>query len=167
MRSLILIFVGHTCQKVRFRTLRLVYLLILPLPDINALKVIIRTTLIIISLQRLSCFTRSVADKQRMQYLPYGTYNIWTASSEKVLSSMRKICGFTSPCACAKYHPGIRSPFIRSIVSNDSVRGQRRPWSDCADAQADLGLRCTHICKDTFSHYAAHVITQLPLKASK
>ena len=46
----------------------------------------------------------------------------------------------------------ICSPLIHSIVSNDSVRGKRRPWSDCADAQADLGLRCPHMLEDTFSH---------------
>ena len=39
-----------------------------------------------------------------------------------------------------KYNPGICSLFIYSVVSNDSVTGQRRPWSDCADAQSDLGL---------------------------
>ena len=46
---------------------------------------------------------------------------------------------------CAKSDPGICSPLIHSIVANDSVSGQRRPRSDCADAQADLGLRCPHV----------------------
>ena len=55
-----------------------------------------------------------------------------------------------SSCACVKYYPGLWSPFIHSVVSNDSVSGQWRLWSDCADAQADLGLRCTHIPEDTF-----------------
>ena len=45
---------------------------------------------------------------------------------------------------------------IHSIVSFDSVSGQRRPCSDCADAQADLGLRWPHMPKDAFSHGAAH-----------
>ena len=43
-----------------------------------------------------------------------------------------------------------------SVVSNDSVRVQRRPGSDCADAQADLGLRCPQMPEDTFSHGAAN-----------
>ena len=34
---------------------------------------------------------------------------------------------------------------IHSAVSNDSVSGQRRPRSDCADAQSDLGLLCPHM----------------------
>ena len=50
------------------------------------------------------------------------------------------------------------SPFIHSVVSNDSVSGQWRPWSDCADAQADLGLRCPHMPEDTFYHDAVHLI---------
>ena len=29
---------------------------------------------------------------------------------------------------------------LSSVVSSDSDRGQWRPWSDCMDAQADLGL---------------------------
>ena len=47
---------------------------------------------------------------------------------------------------------------IETVVSNVSVQG--RPWSDCADAQADQGLRWPHMPKDTFSYGAAHnVIT--------
>ena len=41
--------------------------------------------------------------------------------------------------------PGLCFPFIRSVVSNDSVSRQWRPWSDRVDAQADLGL-CGRIC---------------------
>ena len=49
-------------------------------------------------------------------------------------------------------------PFkIHVIVTNDSVSGQRRPCSDCADAQADLGLSCPHMSEDTFSHDEAYV----------
>ena len=67
---------------------------------------------------------------------------------------------FRSCCACAKCHPSLCSPVIQSVVSNDSVGGQWRPWSDCylhitddcADAQADLGIRCPHMTKDKFSH---------------
>ena len=69
--------------------------------------------------------------------------------------------------ACAEYAGShypvmIKVPYghflsmIHSIVSFDSVSGQRRPCSDCADAQADLGLRWPHMPKDAFSHSAAH-----------
>ena len=40
---------------------------------------------------------------------------------------------------------------------SDSVSGQWRPWSDCADAQSDLGLHCPRMPEDTFSHGAAHI----------
>ena len=39
-----------------------------------------------------------------------------------------------------KSHPGICSPFIHSIVSNDSVSGQ-----------AGLGFLCPHMPEDKFS----------------
>ena len=61
--------------------------------------------------------------------------------------------------ACVKSHPGICFPFIYSVVSNESVSGQRRPWSDCADAQADLGLCCPHMPEGTFSHGGLNIQT--------
>ena len=56
-----------------------------------------------------------------------------------------KMCGLTSSCACAKSHPGICSPLKHSIVANKCVCRQYRPWSDCAEAQANLVLRCPHM----------------------
>ena len=82
---------------------------------------------------------------------------IWAAPSKIVPLSMRKMRWFRSFCACAKYHLVICLPFIHSVVSNDSVSGQQRPWSECADAQADLGLHCPHMPEDTFSLGAAHI----------
>ena len=71
---------------------------------------------------------------------------------------MRKVCGFTS-CTCAKSHPGICSPLKQSIISNCSVCGERKPWSDCADAQAELGLYYPHMPEDKLSAYVErHVL---------
>ena len=78
-------------------------------------------------------------------------------AKKKMPPNMRKMRTFISKCACAKYHTGLYSPFIQSEVSNKSVSGQWRPWSDCADAQADLGLRCLHMPK-MFPHGTAHVV---------
>ena len=72
----------------------------------------------------------------------------WAASSEKVPSSMRKRCWFTLSCTCAKLIRDLK----HSIVSKDSIRGQWRPWLNCADAQADLGFLSPHMPKVTFSH---------------
>ena len=62
-----------------------------------------------------------------------------------------------------KVSAGICSPLIHSVVSNDSGSGQWRPWSDCADAQADLGLRCPHMPEDMFSHGTVRLIDVTPL----
>ena len=52
----------------------------------------------------------------------------------------------------AQFHPGNHLSLIHSIVINDSIRGQQRPRSDCADAQADLGLCCPQTFKAHLSH---------------
>ena len=50
------------------------------------------------------------------------------ARSEKVSSTMCKMCRFTSSCICSKFHPGLCSPFIHSVASIDSDSRQWRPW---------------------------------------
>ena len=46
-------------------------------------------------------------------------------------------------CAKCKFIQHMRKVSSKHfVVSNDSVCGQQRPWSDCADAQSDLGLSC-------------------------
>ena len=37
------------------------------------------------------------------------------------------------------------------IVSNDTVSRQWKPWLDCVNTQADLGLHCPQMPYDTFS----------------
>ena len=76
---------------------------------------------------------------------------------KRCLRACAKCTDTDSSRACSKSHPSLCSQLIHSIVSNDSVSGQRRPWSDSADTKADLGLRCLHIPENTFSHGAAHV----------
>ena len=65
--------------------------------------------------------------------------------------SMCKMCGFTSSCPCARSHPGICSPFIHCVLSNDSVCRQWMPWSACTDAQSDQGLHCPHMPRHIFA----------------
>ena len=83
---------------------------------------------------------------------------IWAEFSIIVPSNKCKMRRFRSSCAFAKYHPGISSPFIHSVVSDDSDSGQERPRSDCADAQSDLGLRCLQMREDMFPHGAVHLL---------
>ena len=76
------------------------------------------------------------------------------SQAKRCLRTYAKCTDSSSRRACAKSHPVICFPLIQFIVSNDSVSGQRRPRSACANAQADLGLRYSHVLKDTFSHVA-------------
>ena len=77
---------------------------------------------------------------------------IWAASSENVPSSM---------LSSDSDHPAhaqsiIRaSAFIHSVVSNDSVSRQWRPWSS---AQSDLGLGCPHMTRREIFAWWAHFI---------
>ena len=73
------------------------------------------------------------------------------------------ICAVGSSCACAKYHPGLCSPFIHSIVANESISGLWRPWSDCADAQSDQGLHCPLM---SWRHFFANTFWILIYKKS-
>ena len=88
--------------------------------------------------------------------------NVWTLfwprQENRVFEHAQKHIFRFIPRIC-KCHSGICFPLIHSLMSNDYVSGQRRPWSDCEDGQADLGLRCSHLPKDTFSIGAAHLIT--------
>ena len=54
--------------------------------------------------------------------------SVWATSSKKVSLNMSKMGRFRS--SCAKYHLSFCFPSIHSVVSNDSVSGQQRPWSD-------------------------------------
>ena len=83
---------------------------------------------------------------------------IWASLAKRGLRTCAKCTDTDLSYACAKSHPDICSPLIHSIVSNDSVSGQRRPWSDCADAQADLGIRCPHMPETSF-RMTRHIFT--------
>ena len=75
---------------------------------------------------------------------------------EDFFRTFSKCTNSDSSQACRKSQPGICFPLLHSVVSDNSVSGQRRPWSDCANAQAGLDLRCPHMSGDTFSHGAVH-----------
>ena len=71
--------------------------------------------------------------------------------------NMPKCTDSDSSHACAKAHPGICFALIHSIMVNNSVRGQRGPCSDCANAQAEHGLRWPHKPEESFTHGATHL----------
>ena len=56
-------------------------------------------------------------------------------------------------------------PFVYSVVlSSESIIGYRRTWSDCANAQSDLGLRCPYISQGPFSCSTYHMFQGRPSK---
>ena len=63
--------------------------------------------------------------------------------------------------ACAKCadsdHPAHAQSFIRALLCIETFYSIQLFRLCTADAQADLGLCCTHMPEDTFSHGAAHM----------
>ena len=49
---------------------------------------------------------------------------VWATSSQNLPSNIHKIGRFLLSCHVQSNHPGLCSPFIHSVVSNDSVSGQ-------------------------------------------
>ena len=71
--------------------------------------------------------------------------SVWCATHEK---GPYTICGqrkSISVIATVQSDLSILYPSTYTTVPMDSVSGQRRPWSVCAYAQADLDLRCLQI----------------------
>ena len=54
-----------------------------------------------------------------------------------------------------------RSGYSRTLLSSHTFcrlnETGNRPWSDCVNAQAELGLRCPHMPEYTFSHGAVQL----------
>ena len=85
-----------------------------------------------------------------MWRIPFWNISYGSRQAKMCLRACAKCTDSISCHACVKSHPGICYSFLRYIDSNDSVSGQWRSWSDCADAQADLGLPCPHMPEDAF-----------------
>ena len=73
-----------------------------------------------------------------------GCYNDRIDPRQKEKVSTGRMRTETSGRTLAKSHNLIRASAIsiHCTISNISVSGQRRPRSDCADAQSDQGLHC-------------------------
>ena len=83
------------------------------------------------------------------------------------LKRIAQIC--LSVCANSKNRPyqndpthswsGSYLPLLYTIVSPRPQDEQRRPWSDCADAQSYQGLRCSYMHNAPFMYDAVHYYT--------
>ena len=60
-----------------------------------------------------------------------------------------KKCRFRSSCTCAKYHLGLCSPFIHSVVSSDSVIPDRDGPDQTVQMHRLIWAFATHICPKT------------------
>ena len=83
---------------------------------------------------------------------------IWSRLVKTCLWACAQCANCTSSYTSGKYHPGLCSPVIHSVVANDSASGQRRHWKDCAYAQVGLRICCPHMPEDKFSYGAAKLI---------
>ena len=95
-------------------------------------------------------------------------YKIWAISLERenrprqakeCLRTCVKCVDLQHPAHTQKPHPGICYLLKHSVLLNDSDSGQWRPWSDCANAQADLGLLCPHMFSMSRSNYNTQTAT--------
>ena len=71
-----------------------------------------------------------------------------------------KMHRFRFPNICPKSHLGICSPVLHSVVSSDSVSGQWRPWSDCAD----LGFHCPYMLEHVYTNDKVGLGNNKPFK---
>ena len=67
---------------------------------------------------------------------------------------MREIRRFRSYTAYAKYNLSLCTPFMHSVVANDSFSGQSGPDES---AQTYLGLCYPHMPEGAFPHDAVHI----------
>ena len=54
-----------------------------------------------------------------------------------------------------------------SIVPTTSVSGQRRPWSDCAFAQSNQGLRCPSNSRSLIRAFAVRKNSKVPFRTAR
>ena len=77
---------------------------------------------------RVSCFeTLTLGQLLQTAFAVIRILAFGPRQAKKLPSNMREMRRFKSSYACAKYHPVLWSPFIHSVVTNDSISGQGRP----------------------------------------
>ena len=128
---------------------------------------------------RMYCFFLAIALMQFRRFHQF-TKRIFHLPTRKIIHLYLPIYGPCQAkkclrrCANVRIHIILRmrkvspGPFqlIYSIVSSDSDSRQRKSWSDCANAQADLGLCCPLMPEDTFSQGSVHTTTRCQLTVS-
>ena len=71
----------------------------------------------------------------------------------KRASNVRKMCGFTSSCTCAKSHPGICSPLKHSLVYTMILFADSKGPDQTAHSRSLIWAFAVRTCtKDTILH---------------
>ena len=91
-----------------------------------------------------------------------GILCLWAATSGNVPSTREHSEDSDQPAHSRSLIKIFTGQILDSQWSKVSSCGQRRLWSDCADAQADLSLRWAHGSEGTFSDVAALISLVMP-----
>ena len=100
-------------------------------------------------------FYHRIRDMEMLIWIKYGPLQ-----AKRCIRTCVKCTDSSSFRACAKSHPGICSPLIHSIVSNDSVIEQRGPGQTTQMRRLIL-IFAVRICPDRFSHGATHILQRI------
>ena len=100
----------------------------------------------------ISRWQKFATSRERVKQNNHNGY-YFTGKVRSSFFNMCKIGRVKSSCTCTKYHPGLCSPFIHSVISNDSVKGQ---WLGL-DQTALMQRLIRALAKDMFLHGTAHV----------
>ena len=62
-----------------------------------------------------------------------------------------------SPSICSVWSESVLGAIL--IAKDEKLlHADNEAWSDCADVQSDLSLRCAYVSEGTFSHVVVHFI---------
>ena len=84
-------------------------------------------------------------------------FNMSHDTTKRVFGSLRPMPDTNRPAQPQKLARVLKFQLKNLEILYYLSSEQQRRWSDCADAQADLRLCCSHMASDTFSHGPAHI----------
>ena len=104
----------------------------------------------------------SILKSKYLRLVIFSVKTNWTATWENAPSKMPKEDS-RSACAPAQSDQSFRCPHKKRCILRLGYPkcGKWRFWSDCANAQADLNLRLTHMFEGTFSDVAVHLLMEI------
>ena len=95
------------------------------------------------------------------KFLPYGNINQMCGTSENATFDMCAQRRIRKACAFAQFDQNLHWVQLDTKGCKISSYGQRRLWSYCANAQADLSLRLAHMSEGTFPLVSAQICVMI------